>query len=352
MSGGVDSSVAAALLVEAGLDVVGVTLSLWEDEDPCAPEGGCCTPQDLLDAKRVCATLGVPHFLLNWRARFEADVIQPFVTAWTRGETPNPCVACNNRIKFTHLLAKTRDLGARWLATGHYARVDVDDSLRPRLRRGRDPQRDQSYFLAGMGTDALTHLVLPVGDLDKDEVRAHARRFSLLTAGKPDSQDICFVPGGDLAAFFGRRGLPTRPGLILDEHGRNVGTHQGVHLHTIGQRRGLGVAGAARRYVTGIDAAEGIVRLGPAEELQHVRVPVTGLSWLLPDGGADPLWLQVRSRGQPRRVRSIQAGASGHLVEVTDAILAPAPGQAAVLYGGPGGDIVCAAATVARAAPG
>ena len=348
MSGGVDSSVVAALLHERGCEVVGVTLSLWEDPDPCGPDGGCCTPEDILDARLVCRRIGVPHYLLGWQAAFEEDVVAPFVAAWARGETPNPCVRCNDRIKFDRLFHKTAEIGARWLATGHYARVVASGEGRPRLLRAVDHRRDQSYFLAGMGGAALAGLCLPLGELTKDQVRAEAERLDLPTKDKPDSQDICFIPDGDLAGFLARRGVLPRPGPIVDEEGREVGRHEGVHLVTIGQRRGLGVAGGLRRYVTAIDSATATVHLGSEDALRHHRVAVERWGFLRRPAPSEVLSLQVRSRGRPATVSGLTHLDERWSIELAEPLVAPAPGQAAVLYGGEGGTEVLAAGTVTR----
>ena len=276
MSGGVDSSVVAALLHERGCEVVGITLSLWEDPDPDGPDGGCCTPSDILDARRVCRDLDVPHYLLNYRDPFREAVIEPFVAAYARGETPNPCVNCNDHLKFDRLVQRTRELGARWLATGHYARLHRDEDGTPRLLAGVDRGKDQSYFLGGTPPSSLAMLCMPLGGLTKAQVRDEAERLAVRTRHKPDSQDICFIPDGDVAGFVARHGGAGDPGAIVDEDGRELGRHGGVHSFTVGQRKGIGVASAEPLYVRRIDAARARLVVATADRLSATEVEVIG----------------------------------------------------------------------------
>ena len=334
MSGGVDSSVVAALLHAAGCEVVGITLSLWEDPDPEGPEGGCCTPEDVRDARRVCADLGVPHYVLNYREHFEAEVVAPFVASYAAGQTPNPCVRCNDHLKFDRLLQRTRELGARWLATGHYARIE-DGPRGPRLLRARDEARDQSYFLAGMPHEALPAVTFPLGDLTKEQVRAAAERLAVRTRNKPDSQDICFIPDGDTARFLAGRVPNDGGGDIVTEDGAVVGQHAGVFGYTVGQRRGLGVAAGAPLYVQSIDAARRRLVVVSADRLQSSEAVAEPFVWLRRPATAEALAVKVRSRGAPVAIAAVREPRSGALwVSTEQPLRAVAPGQALVVYAG------------------
>lgn len=262
MSGGVDSSVAAARLVSAGHEVIGVTLHLWDYPDDGSVRGRCCAPEDQHDARRVADALGIPHYAFDRRADFLKEVVDPFVDAYLSGETPSPCVACNRGVKMRELFALADRLGARWVATGHYARVLREGGVL-RLARGVDGAKDQSYFLHTLGPDQLDRLLLPLGEATKEQIRAEALALGLHGATKGESQELCFVPTGRYDAFVeARAGDRIRPGPILDASGHEVGRHGGVHRFTIGQRKGLGVALGEPAFVVGIDAAGGAVRLG------------------------------------------------------------------------------------------
>lgn len=346
MSGGVDSSVAAALLHARGCEVIGITLSLWAQVDACAPEGGCCTPEDILDAKKVCRILGVPHYLLDYRDAFREQVVDPFLSAWGRGETPNPCVRCNDHLKFDRLLTRARELDAPWLATGHYARVV--GGAEPKLIRAADPKKDQSYFVAGMARRALAALTLPLGGLDKEEVRRQAAAFGLPTRDKPDSQDICFVAGESSASFVRRHGFGTGPGLVRDSTGAVVGHHEGLETVTIGQRKGLRTGGGPRRYVTAVDPESNEVRVGDMATLDRWIVAVRDLRWLR-DVRDEHLWLQCRAHGRAARIARLEQREGVVVAHLAEPTMAPAAGQAAVLYAGARADEVVAAGTVAIA---
>lgn len=268
MSGGVDSSVAAARLVRAGHDVVGVTLHLWDYPDDGSVRGRCCAPEDQYDARRTADALGIPHFSFDRRDLFRRDVVDPFVGAYLDGTTPSPCVSCNKTVKLPEILAVAERLGASFIATGHYARIARDETGRAVLQRGLDPSKDQSYFLHALPQATLDRLLFPLGDATKAEIRAEALALGLPGAEKGESQELCFVPTGTYDAFVeARADGRIRPGAILDHEGREVGRHAGVHRFTVGQRKGLGVAVGTAAYVTSLDAETGTVKLGSREEL-------------------------------------------------------------------------------------
>ncbi len=298
MSGGVDSSVTAALLAEQGFDVVGITLQLYDHGAALAKKGACCAGQDIHDAARVAERLGIPHYVLDYESRFRRDVIDDFADAYTRGETPIPCVRCNQTVKFRDLLATARDLGADALATGHYVRR-VDGASGPELHRAADDGRDQSYFLFATTRVQLAFLHFPLGGMAKDETRALARRFDLPVAAKPDSQDICFVPSGDYAALVARlRPGAAEPGEIVDVAGRVLGTHAGVVHFTIGQRKGLGVSAGEPLYVVRLEPEARRVVVGPRAALGVQRVALAGINWL----GEAPPALRRGARPSLRRL--------------------------------------------------
>ena len=347
MSGGVDSSVTAALLVAAGFDVVGITLQLYDHGAAIGRKGACCAGQDVRDAARVAERLAIPHYVLDYQARFRAAVIEDFADSYRRGETPIPCIRCNERIKFRDLLATARDLGASALATGHYARR-VPRPEGPELHRARDLARDQSYFLCRTTLAELDFLRFPLGALAKDETRALAREFALPVADKPDSQDICFVPQGSYAALVTRlRPDAGEPGDIVDRSGEVLGRHPGVAHFTIGQRKGLGVAGAEPLYVLRVDAATRRVVVGPRSALGETRIALADLNWLGPPldiGDSLRVGAKLRSAQMPvpatlhpgggaqRTARETVAGNAELVLDAASG--AVAPGQAAVLYDG------------------
>jgi len=335
MSGGVDSALAAALLVEQGYDVVGVSMRLWES-DAGAPESGCCSLDDFLDARRVAEQLAIPFYVMDFRAEFERTVIEDFVTEYRRGRTPNPCARCNQFVKFAALWGRARELGATLIATGHYARVG-SGADGAELLCGVDADKDQSYFLFGVDPGVLARTRFPVGGMTKGAVRAEAARRGLPVARKPDSQEVCFAPGRAAGAFVAARSTadPPRPGVVLDECGAVVARHDGVHRFTIGQRRGLGVSGGPVRYVTDIDPAAGVVRVGPPERIMAYGLVAGGANWLgpLPAPGAC-VAVRVRSRGAPQAARVVRCDARGFELAVAGGVRAVTPGQAAVLYDG------------------
>ncbi|MBV9587763.1 MAG: tRNA 2-thiouridine(34) synthase MnmA [Alphaproteobacteria bacterium] len=339
MSGGVDSSVAAALVAKAGFEVVGITLQLYDHSAAVGKKGACCAGQDVRDAARVAAHLGIPHYVLDYEARFREAVIEDFADAYRRGETPIPCIRCNERIKFRDLLATARELGASALATGHYVRrVAAPDS--PELHRAIDPARDQSYFLYRTTLKELDFLRFPLGGLTKDETRRLAGEFALPVAAKPDSQDICFVPQGSYAAIVEKlRPEAGEPGDIVDQRGHVLGQHRGIAHFTVGQRRGLGIAGLKPLYVLELDPEKRRVVVGPKSALCATHIELAELNWLGPPlkGGEEGLSVlaKLRSTQPPTPATLYPHPESG---VATLMLAAPAgaiaPGQAAALYSG------------------
>ncbi len=334
MSGGVDSSVAALLLKEQGHDVVGVTLHLWDYPEDGGSKGRCCAPEDVHDARRVADALGFPHYAFDRRELFEREVVRPFVESYLAGDTPSPCVRCNRGVKVKELLTLADRLGASHVATGHYVRLERQGS-RSNLLRGKDQNKDQSYFLHMLDDRTLERFLFPLGELDKPTVRALAIERNLVGAHKGESQELCFVPTGRYDEFVDARAVGrTRPGHIVDTEGRVLGTHGGIHRFTLGQRKNLGVATGQRSYVVGIDEATGTVQLGERTALETREFFLTDVA--LRDGERLPLEgdVVVRYRGSP--VRALLSAADGplHRVTTTEPVTAPTPGQTAVFYDG------------------
>jgi len=335
MSGGVDSSVAAALLVEQGYDVIGITMRLWSEETPFGfrHQRRCCSVEDTDDARRVCSVLGIPHYVLNMEEPFRDEVVDYFVGEYASGRTPNPCLACNDRVKFRPLLERAMTFDARYLATGHYVRVEH----RPgghRLLRAADPAKDQSYVLFQLGQAELERVLFPVGGSSKDTIRAIGRRIGLPNADKPDSVDICFIPDGDLRGFLAGR-LETRPGPVVDVRGNTIGEHGGIATLTIGQRKGLGVANGEPLYVIGLDPVENRVVAGTNEDLLSETMTLGALRFVAGHPPGDVFRCEVRVRYRAPEVGATvvvtEGGASVRFDEPQRAIT---PGQAAVFYDG------------------
>jgi tRNA-uridine 2-sulfurtransferase len=336
MSGGVDSSVVAALLQSQGYDVVGVTLQLYDHGAAINKPGACCAGQDIHDARRVADAIGIPHYVLDYESRFKSDVMEDFADSYLAGETPIPCVRCNQSVKFRDLMALAQDLGADCLATGHYVQRQFG-AHGAELHRAHDADRDQSYFLFATTRAQLDYLRFPLGGMAKPAVRALADRFGLRVAAKPDSQDICFVPSGKYADVVAKlRPGAIEPGEIVHVDGRVLGQHAGVIHYTVGQRRGLGVATGEPLFVTRLDAQARRVFVGPREALAVQRIALKDVNWIGEPVGAEddlherPVLVRVRSTRPPVPARlDTQAGWYVVLDEAEEGV---APGQAAVLY--------------------
>ncbi len=334
MSGGVDSSVVAGLLAEAGHEVIGVTLQLYDTGAAASRKGACCAGQDIHDARDVADRLGIAHYVIDREARFRAAVIQEFADSYAAGQTPVPCVRCNMSVKFTDLLALARDLGADAMATGHYVRR-VDGPAGPELHRARDPARDQSWFLFATTPDQLAYTRFPLGDMpDKAAVRMEAQRLGLAVAEKPDSQDLCFVPDGRTAALVARlRPDAATPGDIVDRAGRVLGRHPGVSGYTVGQGRGLGQAShdaGARQAVLAIDAGRRRIVVGPRDQGTRT-LHLSEMNWLVPPTALS-CTVKLRAREAPHGAH-VQPQGDGAIIRLDQPALA-APGQACVLYDG------------------
>lgn len=338
MSGGVDSSVAAHLLVEQGFEVVGISMRLWSYEKDATH--GCCTPEDLYDARRVANQLGIPHYISDFQSTFEDKVVNEFVESYKQGETPNPCVRCNNDLKFHTLLKRANELGADYLATGHYARVVKemvmqDDGLAKveyKLLRAVDARRDQSYFLFGMTQKELSQIMFPLGDMKKEDVREIGRKAGIATSDKPDSQEICFVPK-EYSEFVEKKiGADVISGNVVDEAGKVLGTHEGIHKFTVGQRKGIQIPTTLPMYVSNIDKTTGNVTVGNKAALKKSTFDVRELRWVnTPVKKGDTFLTQIRSRFYPSEavIEEVGEKVRVHFQVPQEAI---SPGQAAVFY--------------------
>ena len=334
MSGGVDSSVAAALLAEQGHDVIGLSMQLYSQGEGGATFGSCCTLDDLNDARRVAAVIGFPHYILNFERQFQETVISNFVHEYASGRTPLPCAHCNSDLKFSTLLERAHGLGSTTVATGHYAQVERRDG-RWLLKRSVDRDKDQSYFLFSLTQDQLASAMFPVGSLTKPQVRREAHRLTLQVAEKPDSQEICFVPDGDYASFVAKKNpAAALAGAIVAESGEQLGTHAGIHRFTVGQRKGLGISGPAPMYVLRIDAESGDVTVGPKSSLERTTLTASGVNWVSTNAPVTwlPVTAQIRYRHAPApaRVRALDAARAG--LEFDTPQSAVTPGQAVVFY--------------------
>ena len=337
MSGGVDSSVTAALLAEEGFSVIGITLQLYDAGQAAARPGSCCAGVDIADARKVAQDLAIPHYVLDFEDRFRTDVIDDFVASYLAGETPIPCVRCNQTVKFRDLIDRARDLGADALATGHYARRLIGPQG-AELHRGLDDDKDQSYFQFATTPEQLDYLRFPLGGMTKAETRAHAERLGLAIADKPDSQDICFVAGGKYADFVrALRPEAERPGNIVHSDGRVLGRHGGIINYTVGQRRGLNIGGGDALYVLRLEPDDARVIVGPREALGQTRVYVKDVNWL-GDGlaPAPGMELEAKIRSLAPRAPAVIAdvGDGGAVLELAAAADGVAPGQACVFYAG------------------
>jgi len=339
MSGGVDSSVTAALLLERGYEVIGVTLRIWPYTESNHLEekfGTCCSPQAVFDARSVAQKLGFPHYTLNMVEEFENEVIEPFCREYLLGRTPNPCIECNKRIKFGVLLKRALGLGVDYVATGHYAKVEYDE-LRGRyiLRKGKDVHKDQSYALYNLTQDRLKHILLPLGDYTKDEIRDKANELDLAVAHKAESQEICFIPDSDYRAFLkGRVNLKIEKGYFVDKEGNILGEHRGYPFYTIGQRRGLGISHSRPLYVIDIDKNSNIVTLSFAEDTFQsalIASPVNWLSIARPEGSIRAK-AKIRYRSKEAESTITPLSDDAVLVKFDEPQRAIAPGQSVVFY--------------------
>ncbi|UFS69164.1 tRNA 2-thiouridine(34) synthase MnmA [Geomonas sp. RF6] len=334
MSGGVDSSVTAALLQERGYEVIGVTMQLYEPRH--APVGGktCCSLTDVMDAGRVAKRLGIPFEVLDLRDKFKEMVIDDFVREYAAGRTPNPCARCNERIKFGALLEMASSFGADLLATGHYARIEKDAAGAYQLLKGLDQRKDQSYFLFAMNADQLSRTILPIGSMEKHEVRQLAERYNLPTAQKQESQEICFIPDNDYVRFLEENGVHPEPGEIVTSTGKKVGVHNGVHQFTVGQRRGLGIAWAEPLYVLAIDRDNAVVTVGPRHELTCGGLVAGNTTWTGTAPESFHGTCSIRYRQKPVPCEAALEADGKLRVKFETPQGGVTPGQAVVLYDG------------------
>lgn len=352
MSGGVDSSLTAALLVREGYDVIGVTMRLSDDSRDFDAEAdrGCCSLSAVDDARRVADTIGIPHYVMNFRDMFQTTVIDYFVDEYAQGRTPNPCIACNRYVKFEGLLQRSLELGAEFVATGHYARIEQDKNTgRYVLRKGTDDTKDQSYALYHLNQKTLHHFMMPLGNYSKVETRKMAAEFNLSVANKPDSQEICFVPNDDYKAYLEDK-VPRAlaPGNIVDLSGKVIGKHKGVPLYTIGQRKGLGIAAKNPLYVVGLDMKKNQVIVGSNEDVFAKELIATDLNWITIDTLQEPLKVSAKIRYGAKEGEALITPLADGVVKVTfnEMQRAITPGQSVVFYDG---DVVVGGGSIIRA---
>jgi tRNA-specific 2-thiouridylase len=337
MSGGVDSSAAAALLVEQGHDVVGITLQLWDysETNLAAGKGRCCSPADIADARTVAAQLEIPHYVFDHTAHFREQIVEPFLDEYTRGRTPSPCISCNRHVKFDLLWRMAEALGAETLATGHYARTEPGTD-RPQIRQGLDVDKDQSYFLFDVPADLLANARFPLGDLDKEQVRQHANRLGLVVADKPESYELCFIPDGDKDAFIAneRPDQAGAPVILADVDGATLAAAEGVHRFTVGQRRGLGVEAADKLYVLSVAGDSGTITVGSEDKLYSAGLTASECNWLAIAAPQKELRVQAQIRHRHAHadatIRPLGEGA--YEVDFDVAQRAIAPGQGVAFY--------------------
>lgn len=349
MSGGVDSSVAAALLLQRGYEVIGMTMQIWSANAPADDYGGCCSLAAVDDARRVCDLLGIPYYVTNLRSEFERRVISDFVAEYTAGRTPNPCIACNRYLKWESLLQRALALEADYVATGHYARIEDGDGGRRLLLRGVDPGKDQSYALYNLTQDQLRRTLLPIGDLPKSEVRALAASLGMAVAQKPDSQEICFIHDNDYRRYLREEaGVIGQPGPFVDTAGRRLGTHGGIPFYTVGQRRGLGLAADEPLYVIRIDRERNAIIVGRRAELLADGLIANEPNWISIPAPSEPRQARVKIRYNAEAVACTLEPLPEGAVRVRFATpqSAVAPGQAAVFYDG---DVVLGGGVIERA---
>lgn len=352
MSGGVDSSTTAALLVERGYEVMGLMMRMWSEECDGLLPNKCCSPEAVADARGVCQRLGIPFYLLNVEDEFKRRVVDFFLDGYAGGITPNPCVECNRHIKFGTLLAKARALGADYLATGHYARIRSSAKGEFELLKGIDPKKDQAYALYRLTQDQLSHTMFPLGEMTKEQTRANARRFALRVSDKDESQDLCFIADGNYRNFL-KRNIPEAlaPGPIVDASGRQLGMHEGLPFYTIGQRKGLGIAAAAPLYVTALDPARNAVVVGSRQELGRRELIARDVNWISGRAPAEPIRVTAKIRYRAEEAAATVTPLDGvegsqaraHFDEPLRDIT---PGQAVVFYRG---EVCLGGGTIARA---
>lgn len=335
MSGGVDSSVVAAMAYEAGYDVVGITLQLYDHGRLAVKKGSCCAGQDIYDARMVADTMGFPHYVLDYESVFQENVMEDFVQGYLRGETPLPCVRCNQKVKFRDLLTTAQDLGAKALLTGHYVQRIQNSEGQWHMHRGADPVRDQSYFLFATTRSQLDYLDFPLGGLPKNVTREHAKRLGLTVSDKPDSQDICFIPNGDYRSFVTKWAPQAAvEGEIVHVDGHSLGKHPGIIHFTIGQRRGLGIASPEPLYVVRVEADTHRVVVGPKEALACTKLKLKDVNWLQKPLADEAITVKIRSSQEPVSAHVTQSLGDTACVELVQPEYGVSPGQACVVYKG------------------